>query len=98
MAKTTASKKSDAADAAPNFEKSLARLEEIVELLDDGNMPLDKSVALFKEGTKLAKSCRDLLAEAEVQVKEALRGVTSSNEVEVDDEAGEAYEDEDDLA
>ena len=97
MAKTTASKKSDAADAAPNFEKSLARLEEIVELLDDGNMPLDKSVALFKEGTKLAKSCRDLLAEAEVQVKEALRGVTSSDEGDVD-KSEEAYEDDDDLA
>src|SRR5215472_1163873 len=101
MAKTTASKKSGAADGAPNFEKSLTRLEEIVELLDDGNMPLDKSVALFKEGTKLAKSCRDLLAEAEVQVKEALRGVVSpigDDADDADDDSGEAYEDEDDLA
>ena|SRR5579863_5172666 len=98
MAKTTASKKSDAADVTPNFEKSLARLEEIVEQLDDGNMPLDKSVALFKEGTKLAKSCRDLLAVAEVQVKEALRGVTSSSEADADDTADDAFEDEDDLA
>ena len=98
MAKTTASKKSGAADAAPNFEKSLARLEEIVELHDDGNMPLDRSVALFKEGTKLAKSCRDLLAEAEVQVKEALRGVTASDEGDIDGESSEAYEEDDDLA
>ena len=31
--------------------------------------------ALFKEGTRLAKLCRSMLAEAEVQVKEALRDV-----------------------
>src|SRR5579864_7433968 len=98
MARTTASKKSDAADAGPNFEKSLARLEEIVELLDDGNMPLDKSVALFKEGTKLAKSCRDLLAVAEVQVTEALRGVTSPSDDDAAAEPDGAFEDEDDLA
>ena len=62
-------------EKAPTFEAALGRLEEIVELLDDGNLPLDESLALFKEGTKLAKACRDLLAEAEVQVKEALRDV-----------------------
>jgi exodeoxyribonuclease VII small subunit len=57
---------------APSFEKALARLEVIVERLDDGNLGLDESIALFKEGTQLAKLCRDRLASAEVQVKEAL--------------------------
>jgi exodeoxyribonuclease VII small subunit len=76
MAKTVTKKKTDAQDGQqPKFEEALARLEQIVELLDDGNLPLDESLALFKEGTKLAKACRDLLAEAEVQVKEALRDV-----------------------
>ena len=76
MAKTVTKKKADAEDERqPKFEEALARPEEIVELLDDGNLPLDESLALFKEGTKLAKACRDLLAEAEVQVKEALRDV-----------------------
>ncbi len=57
---------------APTFEKALARLEVIVERLDDGNLGLDESITLFKEGTQLAKICRDKLARAEVQVKEAL--------------------------
>ena len=98
MAKTTGKKKADeTAGDAPNFEQSLARLEKIVEALDDGNLPLEKSLALFKEGTKLARACRELLAEAEVQVKEALRDVESDRaaaaDAEADEEAEEDFED-----
>lgn len=78
MTKTATKKKPEGeTEKAPTFEDALARLEHIVELLDDGSLPLEESLALFKEGTKLAKACRDLLAEAEVQVKEALRDVES---------------------
>jgi exodeoxyribonuclease VII small subunit len=55
------------------FEDALARLEEIVDQLDGGNLPLAKSLELFKEGTKLAATCRDLLSEAELTVKQAQR-------------------------
>ena len=58
--------------AQPDFEAALARLEEIVDKLDDGNLPLAESLALFKEGTKLAKLCGELLTQAELVVKEAL--------------------------
>ena len=86
MAKTTGKKRSDdGSGEEPNFEQSLARLEQIVETLDDGNLPLEKSLALFKEGTKLARACRELLAEAEVQVKEALRDVESTRSAADDD-------------
>ena len=68
----TKSKDRSAGAEAPTFEKALARLEVIVERLDDGKLGLDESIALFKEGTQLAKLCRDKLASAEVQVKEAL--------------------------
>ena len=91
MAKTTGKKTEAGSGDAPNFEQSLARLEQIVETLDDGNLPLEKSLALFKEGTKLARACRELLAEAEVQVKEALRDVESTRS------AADEEEDEDDL-
>lgn len=74
-----------AADEAPSFEKALARLEAIVERLDDGNLGLDESIALFKEGTNLAKICRDKLAQAEVQVKEALEAAGADEEA--DDES-----------
>ena len=59
----------------PDFETALQRLEEIVERLDEGNLPLAESLSLFKEGTKLARLCRELLSDAEVQVKNALEDV-----------------------
>jgi exodeoxyribonuclease VII small subunit len=72
MAKTGS--KTDSTKAAqPDFEAALSRLEKIVEKLDDGNLPLAESLALFKEGTKLAKLCRELLDQAELAVKDALR-------------------------
>jgi exodeoxyribonuclease VII small subunit len=80
---------------SPSFEQALARLEKIVEKLDDGNLPLDEAIALFKEGTGLAKICRDKLAEAEVQVKEALK-VSAGDDVDSSDEHDELG-DEDDI-
>jgi len=82
-------------DKGPSFEQALARLEKIVDKLDDGNLPLDESIALFKEGTTLAKVCRDKLAEAEVQVKEALKA-GGDDEVEIPDEDELGDEDEGD--
>ena len=104
MAKSASKSKSgDRPSPPPSFEKSLARLEEIVERLDDGNLPLEQSLAFFKEGTKLARICRSLLADAEVQVKEALREVEAENggdddedDTENGDDDGEDDGDEDD--
>ena len=85
-------------DKGPSFEQALARLEKIVEKLDDGNLPLDESIALFKEGTTLAKVCRDKLAEAEVQVEGGAEergrgGDDEAEEADAEDELG----DEDDV-
>lgn len=51
-----------------NFEISMARLEEIVRKMEQGDTPLDDSVALFEEGTKLAASLHKMLDEAEQKV------------------------------
>lgn len=50
------------------FEQSLARLEEIVKLLERGDAPLGESLGLFEEGAGLVKSCAKLLDEAEQKV------------------------------
>lgn len=52
----------------PGFEESMQRLEEIVRLLEKGDAPLEDAIRLFEEGTKLAKSCDDMLNEAEKKV------------------------------
>ena len=51
------------------FEENIHRLEEIVRAMDRGDVPLEESLKLFQEGTKLVESCGKLLDEAEMQVK-----------------------------
>ena len=51
------------------FEEALKRLEEIVALLNSGNAPLDKSLAMIEEGTALVRFCTGRLDAAEKKVK-----------------------------
>ncbi len=50
------------------FENAIERLEEIVEMLESGEAPLDESLSLFEEGVKLVKMCNDKLEKAEASV------------------------------
>lgn len=51
------------------FEEALKRLEAIVAMLNSGNAPLDRSLAMFEEGTALVRFCTGRLDEAEKKVK-----------------------------
>ena len=57
-----------------SFEQSLARLEEIVKLLEKGDAPLAESLGLFEEGAGLIRSCGKLLDEAEQTVVQLRKG------------------------
>ena len=57
-----------------SFEENMARLEEIVALLERGDAPLAGSLALFEEGTKLSALCAGLLDEAEQKVVKLQKG------------------------
>ena len=54
--------------AEPKFEASLQRLEEIVQRLESGDMPLEESLRVFEEGMKLVAFCSQKLEEAEKKV------------------------------
>lgn len=54
------------------FEKQMERLQKIVEELEKGELSLEKSVALYKEGQVLAAACRDQIEKARHDV--TLRG------------------------
>ena len=56
------------------FETAMARLEEIVALLEGGNCTLDESLKLFEEGTKLTAFCSELLKNAEQQIVQLTQG------------------------
>lgn len=56
--------------AKMTYEEAMLRLEEIVTKLDDGSLPLDESIKLFEESTKLAVFCNDCLEKAKLKVTE----------------------------
>lgn len=50
------------------FEQAMARLEQIVRELENGNAPLDGLLGLFDEGTALVKLCSEKLSAAERKI------------------------------
>ena len=55
------------------FEQSITRLDAIVRQMEQGNVPLEESLKLFEEGTKLVGSCTALLDKAELQVVQLMK-------------------------
>lgn len=56
------------------FEQSMSRLEEIVAALEKGDAPLEESLALFHEGTRLISACGKALDQAQQQLKLLVQG------------------------
>ena len=52
-----------------SFEEAYRTLQEVVERLEKGSLPLDESVSLFAYGTELARRCTALLDQAELKVR-----------------------------
>jgi exodeoxyribonuclease VII small subunit len=57
----------------PKFEDCLTRLEKIVQELEKGDVPLEKSLTLFEEGMSLSGACRKELEDAEGKVEILLK-------------------------
>lgn len=57
-----------------SFEESVARLDDIVKHLENGDMPLSESLSMFEEGTKLISACSKMLDEAEQKVVKLQKG------------------------
>jgi len=62
-----------------NLEKSLADLEELVEELESGDLPLEKALKKFEEGIKLTRGCQAALKEAEQKVEVLLNSAGSED-------------------
>lgn len=62
------------------FEASVARLDEIVKQMEQGNVPLEEALKLFQEGTELVRSCSALLDEAELTVVKLMKGANGAPE------------------
>ncbi len=57
----------------PDFERSLARLEEVVRRLENANLSLDEAMKLFEEGVELSRDCQKQLEQAEGRVEILLK-------------------------
>jgi exodeoxyribonuclease VII small subunit len=57
---------------SPSFEEATRRLAEIVAELEGGDLPLDRSLALFEEGVRLARGAEERLDRAERRIEELI--------------------------
>jgi exodeoxyribonuclease VII small subunit len=71
------------------FEDALRRLEQIVDLLEAGNLPLEESLKAFEEGVGLARRCARYLEEAEKRIEVLTRdeaGLLKTQPLELDED------------
>jgi exodeoxyribonuclease VII small subunit len=52
-----------------DFESAIAELEKIVKQLEEGDLPLEKSLALFERGVELSRYCHDQLGSAQRRIE-----------------------------
>jgi exodeoxyribonuclease VII small subunit len=80
-------------EKAPAFEQSLAELEQLVQRLEAGDLPLDEALKTFERGIELTRHCQSSLKAARQKVDILLK---RSGQLDVepfsvsDDDGGEA--------
>lgn len=52
-----------------DFEQAIAELDQIVRTLEQGDLPLEQSLALFERGVKLSRFCHERLEDAEKRIQ-----------------------------
>ncbi|MCS0672386.1 MULTISPECIES: exodeoxyribonuclease VII small subunit [Cytobacillus] len=55
-----------------SFEQAMEELEVIVEKLEEGDVPLEEAINIYKKGMELSKLCHDKLKNVESQLTEIL--------------------------
>ncbi|MFO8140380.1 MAG: exodeoxyribonuclease VII small subunit [Marinobacter sp.] len=63
-----------------DFEKSLDELEKLVRDLEQGELPLEQSLAAFERGVKLTRDCQSALKTAEQRVEQLVQNSDGSLE------------------
>ena len=74
------SKPARASEAAKSsdlpFEEALKKLENIVETMESGDLPLETLLARYEEGMKLSQVCQAKLAEADLKIQQLEKTAT----------------------
>ena len=84
--------------AKKTFEQAMKQLEKIVQDLESGDMPLEKSIKTFEEGIQLSKFCSEKLDETEKRITILMQDTDGqlsekpfggeNDDLDADDEAG----------
>jgi exodeoxyribonuclease VII small subunit len=59
--------------APKTFEMAMKQLEQIVQDLENGDLPLEKAIKKFEEGIKISKYCSEKLDESEKRITLLMR-------------------------
>ena len=71
---------------AMTFEKALEKLSGLVNKLEEGSLPLEKSLKLYEEGIALTAFCEKALDSARLKITELQEGAPAEKEEEPSDE------------
>ncbi len=85
-----ATRKADKEPKPIDFEAAMRDLEEIVERLEHGDLPLEESLAAFERGVLLTRTCQSSLKEAEQKVEILLKKAGEPAIEDFDPQAGES--------
>ena len=80
-------------DKPKTFESSLEELERIVRDLEQGELPLEKSLEMFEQGVKLSRECQERLNQAERRIEVLMRDTQGRSTVRPFDPENEASDD-----
>ena len=69
--------------AKKTFEMAMKQLEQIVQDLETGDMPLEKAIKKFEEGIRVSKYCSEKLDESEKKITLLMRDSDGKNESEI---------------
>ncbi len=70
----------------------MARLEEIAQQLEDGNLPLEEAISLAEEGLELSELCEKHLTKAEGKIRQLVARMERTEFESLDEDTGEADE------
>ena len=69
-----------------NFDEELQQLEQVVRQLEAGNLPLERSIELYKQGMLLSNECHQKLQQIESEVAKLVDPTGSMTDFEVSGE------------
>ncbi|MFC0014776.1 MULTISPECIES: exodeoxyribonuclease VII small subunit [Allobacillus] len=72
-----------------NFEQAMEQLEEIVRALEEGDVPLEKAIELYKKGMELSKICNHKLTSVEKEMTQIMKENGATEDFTMEEEPGD---------